>query len=77
MIIAEEMKGVSPSALFTCGAEDPLLEDSVTTTAKWLMGGGQATLRLYPGALYGFIGFHEKLLKVAGDGLREFGATSD
>jgi acetyl esterase/lipase len=38
-----------PPAFFTCGTDDPLLDDSVLFSTKWLMAGGQAILRIYPG----------------------------
>jgi hypothetical protein len=69
MTVVQEMKGDLPSAPFTCGTEDPMLEDSGVVTTKWLMAGSQAALRMCPGAPYGFIWFHEKLPKRAGDGL--------
>jgi acetyl esterase/lipase len=53
----EKYRGRLPSALFTCGTEDPLLDDSVMMATKWLMGGGDAILKIYPGAPHGFIGF--------------------
>ena len=71
MSITQEMKGGLSSALFTCGTEDPLLDDSVMMTTKWLMVGSEATLKIYPGAPHRFILFDEKLLKVAGEGLRD------
>ncbi|KAK6601304.1 esterase/lipase/thioesterase [Botrytis cinerea] len=33
----EIFRGRLPSALFTCGTEDPLLDDSVTMATKWMM----------------------------------------
>jgi acetyl esterase/lipase len=53
----EKYRGRLPSALFTCGTEDPLLDDSVAMATKWLMAGGEAILKIYPGAPHGFIAF--------------------
>ena len=38
-----------PPALFTCGTQDCLLDDSVMMSAKWLMSGAEAILKIYPG----------------------------
>lgn len=43
-----------PPALFTCGTSDPLLEDSVMMSTRWMMSGAKAILRIYPGAPHGF-----------------------
>lgn len=69
--VGREMKGGLPPALFTCGTEDPLLDDSVLMSAKWGIAGGDATLRIYNGAPHGFIMFDESLLASAGEGLRD------
>ncbi len=53
----EKYRGRLPSALFVCGTEDPLLDDSVMMSTKWLMAGGEAILKIYPGGAHGFIGF--------------------
>lgn len=69
--VGREMKGGLPPALFMCGTEDPLLDDSVLMSAKWGIAGGDATLRIYNGAPHGFIMFDESLLASAGEGLRD------
>jgi acetyl esterase/lipase len=66
----EKYRGRLPSALFTCGTEDPLLDDSVMMSTKWLMAGGEAILKIYPGAPHGFIGF-VGLLDEAGQALED------
>ena len=43
-----------PSALFTCGTEDPLLDDTVMMGLRWQMSGAEAVVKLYPGAPHGF-----------------------
>jgi acetyl esterase/lipase len=53
----EKYRGRLPPAFFTCGTEDPLLDDSVMMATKWMMAGGVAVLKVYPGAPHGFIGF--------------------
>ena len=46
-----------PPALFTCGTEDCLLDDSVMMAAKWQMTGTETILKLFPGAPHGFTMF--------------------
>ena len=48
-----------PPALFTCGTEDCLLEDSVMMATRWQMAGAEAVVRLFPGAVHGFIAFEK------------------
>jgi acetyl esterase/lipase len=50
-------RGRLPSTLFTVGTEDPLLDDSTTMGLKWMMAGGEAIVKVYPGAAHGFISF--------------------
>ncbi|KUJ12932.1 alpha/beta-hydrolase [Mollisia scopiformis] len=63
----ENFRGRLPSALFTIGTEDPLLEDSVFMSTRWLMAGGHAILKVYSGAPHGFNRFPKQALKEAGD----------
>lgn len=64
-----QFRGRLPSALFTCGTVDPLLDDSVMMSVKWMMAGAEAVVKIYPGAPHGFIGFPHEVLKEAGEGL--------
>lgn len=43
-----------PAAVFTCGTEDPLLDDTVMMSAKWQMAGGKATVKVLPDAPHGY-----------------------
>jgi acetyl esterase/lipase len=61
-----KFRGRLPSALFTCGTEDPLLDDSVLMGTKWMMAGGEAIVKIYTGAPHGFIAFPHEMLKEAG-----------
>lgn len=38
-----------PPALFAVGTLDPLLDDSVLLSTKWMMSGAEAILKIYPG----------------------------
>jgi acetyl esterase/lipase len=62
----EPFRGKLPSALFTCGTDDPLLDDSVNMGTKWMVFGGEAVVKIYPGAAHGFIGFPPSVLEEAG-----------
>lgn len=46
-----------PKALFTCGTIDPLIDDSLFMSVRWQAAGGEAVLRIYNGAVHGFLGF--------------------
>ncbi|KAH9828293.1 alpha/beta hydrolase fold [Teratosphaeria destructans] len=65
-------RGALPSALFTCGTADPLLDDSVFMCAKWVMGGSEGILKIYPGAPHGFVFFPlEGGTETTGEGLED------
>lgn len=53
----EGLRGKLPPALFTCGTEDCLLDDTVMMSAKWRMAGAQARVKIVPGVPHGFIMF--------------------
>lgn len=61
-----------PTALFTCGTQDPLIDDSVLMAARWGMAGGRQVLRVFPGAVHGFLGLGGGY-EQAGRGLMETG----
>jgi acetyl esterase/lipase len=64
-------RGKLSSALFTCGTEDPLLDDSIAMATKWMVSGGESILKIYPGACHGFIGFSPDMLAEAGKALED------
>jgi acetyl esterase/lipase len=43
-----------PSALFSIGTWDPLLDDSLFMYSRWVAAGGTAQLAIYPGGVHGF-----------------------
>ncbi|KAI4086928.1 MAG: hypothetical protein LQ339_008981 [Xanthoria mediterranea] len=43
-----------PPAMFTCGTEDCLLDDTVMMAARWQMNGGTAVVRILPGAPHAY-----------------------
>lgn len=46
-----------PPALFTVGTRDPLRDDSLFMYARWIAGGNEAELAVYPGGAHGFTFF--------------------
>jgi acetyl esterase/lipase len=61
-----------PSALFTIGTLDPLLDDSLFMHARWIAAGNQAELAIYPGGVHGFSGFATALARRANRRMIEF-----
>jgi acetyl esterase/lipase len=64
-LAAESPFGTLPPALFTCGTGDPLLDDSLLMSVKWMGTASEAVIKLYPGAPHMFSVF--KGVKVADD----------
>jgi acetyl esterase/lipase len=60
-----------PPALFTVGTEDCLLEDSVFMSTRWMIAGGEAILKIYPGSPHGFILFAPEKHTNAGTALHD------
>jgi len=46
-----------PPAMFICGTEDVLLDDTLLMSAKWMVAGGEVVVKIYPGAPHAFISF--------------------
>ncbi|KAJ5765849.1 Alpha/beta hydrolase fold-3 [Penicillium odoratum] len=53
-LVADPSTGSLPPAIFLCGSEDPLLDDTVLMSSKWSIAGGEAIVKIYPGATHGF-----------------------
>ncbi|KLU85658.1 hypothetical protein MAPG_04680 [Magnaporthiopsis poae ATCC 64411] len=60
--------GKLPPALFICGTADPLLDDTVLMSSKWMATGSDAMVKIYPGAPHGFDIF-PGVVKEAGEAL--------
>lgn len=58
-----------PSALFTCGTEDCLLDDTVFMGVKWQMAGAEAVVKIFPGGPHGFVMFPPDQAETAREGL--------
>lgn len=56
-LVAASSTGSLPPALFLCGTEDPLLDDTILMSSKWSIAGGEAIVKIYPGATHGFTAF--------------------
>jgi acetyl esterase len=46
-----------PTALFSCGTMDPLLDDSLFMEARWRVAGNEAQLSLWPEGVHAFTAF--------------------
>ncbi|KAJ5937551.1 Alpha/beta hydrolase fold-3 [Penicillium verhagenii] len=56
-LVAASPIGMLPPALFLCGTYDPLLDDTIIMSTKWNIAGGEAIVKIYPGATHGFTAF--------------------
>lgn len=65
----KQFRGRLPPALFMVGTEDPLVDDSMLMTMKWMMAGGQAVLKIVPGAPHAFVLFDKNTSSVAAVGI--------
>ena len=64
-----------PPALFTCGTEDCLLDDTMMMAVKYQMSGAETIVRIIPGASHAYIIFPPDQVASAKEGLeamREF-----
>ena len=59
-----DLKNLCP-ALFSVGTQDALLDDTLFMHARWVAGGNDAELAIYPGAPHGFTLFPSDLAKSA------------
>lgn len=53
LALASPQKSLPP-ALFLCGTQDPLLDDTLMMGSKWMAAGGEAIVKFYPRAAHGF-----------------------
>lgn len=66
-----DLHGLAP-ALFSVGAADHLLDDSLFMAARWQAWGNDATLAVYPDCIHGFTGFPTELAKRANARIADF-----
>ena len=65
-----------PPALFSVGALDPLLDDSLFMSARWRAAGNEAELRVWPECIHGFLAFPLRLAALANEAQYEFLRTA-
>jgi acetyl esterase/lipase len=65
-----------PPALFTVGTRDPLLDDTLFMSARWLAAGNSAELAIYPGGTHAFDAFPTGTAVEARDRMHRFVAES-
>lgn len=65
-----------PSALFTVGTLDPLLDDSLFMAARWQAANNESTLRVYPESVHGFIRFPTGIAVLALQSMLDFARTT-
>ncbi|KAL6713204.1 hypothetical protein ACLMJK_009325 [Lecanora helva] len=58
-----------PPAIFACGTEDVLLEDTVLMATRWQLAGGEALVKIFAGAPHGFILIPPEVSSCAKEGL--------
>ena len=65
-----------PPALFSVGTLDPLLDDSLFMAARWQAADNEATLRVYPESVHGFIRFPTGIAMLAVQSMLDFACTT-
>ena len=66
-----DLRGLPP-ALFTVGAEDPLLDDSLFMAARWDVAGNETELVVYPESPHGFNMFPTAMGRAATERIHDF-----
>ncbi len=61
-----------PPALFTIGTLDPLLDDSLFMSQRWLQSGADAELAIYPGGIHAFDAFPIAIARMARGRMADF-----
>jgi len=61
-----------PPALFSVGTLDPLLDDSLFMSSRWITAGNEAILAIYPGGIHAFNAFPIELARRANAKMVEF-----
>lgn len=69
--IQADLSGM-PTALFTVGTQDPLLDDTLFMHARWQAAGNRSELALYPGGCHAFDTFPLKIAEQANRRIEEF-----
>ncbi len=61
-----------PPAIFTCGTQDPLLDDTLFMEARWRQAGHPTELRIWPEAPHGFVSLGMSVSEVALEAEHDF-----
>jgi len=61
-----------PPAIFTCGTQDPLLDDTLFMEARWRAAGHRTELHLWPEAPHGFVSLPMTVADAALDAEHDF-----
>ncbi len=61
-----------PPALFTVGTRDPLLDDTLFMSMRWLAAGNKAEVAIYPGGAHVFMAFPGKISEDSLDSIEKF-----
>jgi acetyl esterase/lipase len=59
-----------PPALFTCGTEDCLLDDTMFMATKWMMAGGDTIVKIVPGGCHGYLMFPRTADETSEEGIK-------
>ena len=71
-LVASEAGMKLPPALFLCGTQDPLLEDTLMMSMRWMIAGGESVVKIWPGEAHGFSAFPSKSAKEAAALMAQF-----
>jgi acetyl esterase len=66
-----ELEGMPP-ALFTVGAADYLLDDSLFMASRWHVAGSEATVKVWPACPHGFNAYPAELARFANEAMDEW-----
>jgi acetyl esterase len=66
-----DLRGLPP-ALFTVGALDPLIDDTLFMEARWRTAGNETELRVWPECVHGFTAFPLALARAATEEMYDF-----
>lgn len=71
-LVAMEAGMKLPPALFLCGTQDPLLEDTLMMSTRWLIAGGESVVKIWPGEAHGFSAFPTNSAREASAMMQQF-----
>ena len=60
-----------PPHFLVCGTADMLMDDTAFMATKWIMAGGEASVKWYPGAPHGFLSLPKDDMPPAGEAMND------